>query len=230
VSPANSPIGTGGRSSSISRHNASRDGVPESDRRRRRWRLGSPTQDLLGSVAVAIRKILGRWSIARAGGLIGVTLLLASSGALAVTVNGCHIAPGAYCPGANLSGADLVNANLANAHLPGANLSRARLRDAHLAGANLFQADLRNAQLQHANLTSADLSRADLSYADAERVDLSRANLRRADLRYTDLRHANLRRADLLHAELAGRLQLEGAQFCHTTMPDGSIRSGENCR
>jgi Pentapeptide repeats (8 copies) len=129
---------------------------------------------------VAIRKISGRWGVARAGGLIGATLLLAASAALAVTVNGCQIGPGAYCPGANLSGADLVNANLAGAHPPGANLSRARLRDAHLAGANLFEADLREAQLPHANLTRVDRSRANLSYADAQRADLSRANLSRA--------------------------------------------------
>ncbi len=205
-------------------------GHSESDRRRRSWRISSRHRELLGKVVVAIRKISGRWGVARAGGLIGATLLLAASAALAVTVNGCQIGPGAYCPGANLHGADLVNANLAGAHLPGANLSRARLRDAHLAGANLFEADLREAQLPHANLTRVDLSRANLSYADAQRADLSRANLRRADLRYTDLQHANLRRADLLHAELAGRLQLEAALFCHTTMPDGSIRSGENCR
>jgi uncharacterized protein YjbI with pentapeptide repeats len=168
---------------------------------------------------------LGRWKIAGAGRLVCALLWLAASGALALTVRGCHIQPGANCPNANLSGA-----NLANAQLPGANLFTADLRRAHLAGANLFTADLRRAKLQHANMTHVDLSRANLSGADTDYVDLSRANLRRANLRYADLQHANLHRADLLHAELESSVQLRGAQFCHTTMPDGSEKSGENCK
>jgi Pentapeptide repeats (8 copies) len=147
---------------------------------------------------------LRRWRNSVAGALAGALAVLVAPGALAQTINGCDIKPNTNCPAANLAGA-----NLSYANMPGSNLPQVNLTGATLVGANL---------------TQSDLSRGILVGVKAQGVIMARANLRRANLQRADLRNANLRRADLLNADLTDA-NLQGASFCRTTMPDGSIRS-----
>ncbi len=158
--------------------------------------------------------------------------------ASAETINGCEIvenptaAHHTSCPHADLRGAHLNGADLANAYLPGADLEGAYLQhadlnhavlaDAHLSGAHLefakgkfvhlYAAFLRGAHLEDANLDFALLSHARLEFAN-----LRGAHLNAAYLQGTDLSHANLEFTDLNRV-----IDLRGAKFCHTTMPDGS--------
>ncbi|MBI2906453.1 MAG: pentapeptide repeat-containing protein [Chloroflexi bacterium] len=118
-------------------------------------------------------------------------------------VGDCEIKPGTQCSNVNLSGANLFNARLSGANLSGANLT--------------------NVNLRRADLTRANLSKADLSRADLYRADLSWADLTGATLRAASLRAAQLNGANLTGATLPGGDFLRDADFCNTTMPDGSV-------
>ena len=72
-------------------------------------------------------------------------------------------------------------------------------------------------ELSKANLFKADLTNAKLSYANLSEANLVGANLRGAVLRFADLSGANLSGADIT------RTLMNGATFCNTTMPDGSV-------
>jgi hypothetical protein len=87
----------------------------------------------------------------------------------------------------------------------------ADLRGCDLDGRDLSGADLRSAELDGACLRSANLAGARLSSADFEGADVRGANFTDADLDRADIRNW---RAD-------------GAVFCRTTMPDGSLNSAD---
>lgn len=157
---------------------------------------------------------------------------------------------------ANLSQSTLVRANLAGADLRRARLNHIdQSRDsvqqqfggfafptpdflvqgANLQDADLRDADLRQADLRHADLRSAflgdgedeDTFGAILSEADMRDADLRSADLRNADLSFVDLRSANLSGANLHNAYLDDGTRLEGATFCETTLPDGTVNNDD---
>ena len=74
-----------------------------------------------------------------------------------------------------------------------------------------------------------DLSQADLSNIYLEESKLDGANFRGANLVGAWLTGASLRYADFSESNLDGaafdRVDLQGAKFCNTTMPDGSINN-----
>ena len=76
-----------------------------------------------------------------------------------------------------------------------------------------------------------DLSYANLSGANLTGVDLPSANLRGASLEGADLSGANLGGANLMFAHLKRAvltgINLTGAKFCRTTMPDGKHRNDD---
>ncbi len=115
--------------------------------------------------------------------------------------------------GADLSGMDLSNVRLHTC----CKLSEVNFSHTNLSGAILHGNDLTKANFSFANLFGADLGSTDLNYAD-----LSNANLVNADLR-----NANLANADLRNAKL-NQTTFQCATFCHTIMPDGSVRN-DNC-
>jgi uncharacterized protein YjbI with pentapeptide repeats len=112
---------------------------------------------------------------------IGISLLTGPS-ALALTVNGFVVGPGA-----DLSMANLVNANLEGVDLTGANLTGADLRGANLRGANLTGANLTIAQLDKAGLADANLTDANLTFAVMTRATLRGTILKGSNLTGTNL-------------------------------------------
>lgn len=94
---------------------------------------------------------------------------------------------------------------------------RSIARSAHLEGCDLSHRDLSGADLR-----SASLDRACLQY-----VNLTGANLRSADLEGADVSGANLTDANLERADIRN-WKTDGAIFCRTTMPDGSVNT-VNC-
>ena len=74
-----------------------------------------------------------------------------------------------------------------------------------------------------------DLSQVDLSNIYLEESKLDGANFRGANLVGAWLTGASLRYADFSESNLDGaacdRVDLQGAKFCNTTMPDGSINN-----
>jgi uncharacterized protein YjbI with pentapeptide repeats len=77
------------------------------------------------------------------------------------------------------------------------------------------------------NCSKCDLSGANFYEADLQEVNLNgailhHANLRRSNLSGADLSGATLFRADLFGADLTNT-NLEGAKFCNTILPLGSI-------
>jgi Pentapeptide repeats (8 copies) len=67
-----------------------------------------------------------------------------------------------------------------------------------------------------------DLSQSILSNVDLTDANFSRAELKEAVMENVNLTGANLRKSSGVDAEYW--LQ-NGCVFCHTTMPDGSVRS-----
>ncbi len=121
-------------------------------------------------------------------------------------VGKCEVAPGAECPGANMRGVDLseIMYDYTNVGRPGGVLKGANLRGADFTGAKLHGVEFTAADLRDAILREADLSSTYLYQAD--------------------LRGADLTRAKFLHADME-ETKLEGAIFCDTLMPDGTIRN-----
>ncbi len=138
---------------------------------------------------------------------------------------------------ADLTRVNLVNANLTKAYMFGAYMFGADLRGAlmigtNLHGAHLNYADLRKAHLREAELSSAILIGANLANTNLYGVDLRDANLDSADLSNANLQNANLQNANLQNANLwnteLSKAMIDQANFCNTTMPDGSINN-EDC-
>ncbi|MBE7385686.1 MAG: pentapeptide repeat-containing protein [Leptolyngbya sp. SIO1E4] len=139
---------------------------------------------------------------------------------------------------AELEGANLGRANLSGATLVDANLSSAVLKDfwagmtqrihTNLSGADLSYANLQQADLGDAFLNNANLNAADLTGVDLENAILDNANLQEANLSQTKLRGASFIDANLLGANLSEVDNLETANLCGATMPDGAI-SDQGC-
>lgn len=127
-------------------------------------------------------------------------------------INGCVIEPNTDCTqvGEGLKYKDLTNANL-----QGANLSGLTLHGASLRGANLSQANLQGTEFDMAALVETDLSGADLTDAYFSLSEVTNANMQGAILTNVNLQHARN----------GATVNLEGAQFCNTTLPDGSVRN-----
>lgn len=137
-----------------------------------------------------------------------------ASAALGQTINGCVIEPAMSCPGADLAGADLAGEDLPYANLPSANLS----------GANLTGVKFDSAELKEAKLIGANLSNAKIIFTDMRSANLSNAKLVEAYLDMAILLHVNLSGADLTNASLT-KVSTNGAVFCKTIMPSGSINN-----
>jgi hypothetical protein len=71
---------------------------------------------------------------------------------------------------------------------------------------------------------SAAFQDADLRFANLAHANLSNINAMRADLRGADLRGACIVESILFEAQL-GTAKLDGAIFCNTVMPDGTINT-----
>lgn len=129
-----------------------------------------------------------------------------------VVINGCVIEPYTDCTevGTGLKYANLSGANLSGANLSGLTLHGASLRNANLSGANLQRVELDMTALTNANLTGANLTDAYFTLSN-----IAGANFQAAILTNVDLRNANGAREAIL----------EGARFCNTTLPDGTVRN-----
>ncbi|NCJ08388.1 hypothetical protein GS597_18120 [Synechococcales cyanobacterium C] len=127
-------------------------------------------------------------------------------------INGCVIEPETDCTHV---GAGLKYKDLSLVDLRGANLSGLTLHGASLRGANLSGANLSGAEFDMTVLTDADLSGADLTDAYFTLSQVSGANLQGAILKNVNLHHAGG----------GASVNLEGAQFCNTVLPDGSVRN-----
>ena len=101
-------------------------------------------------------------------------------------------------------------------------LTKADLTKAELSFAAFSFADLDGANMTAANLAFGDLSGASLVGANLSGVNLSDSNAIGADFTSANLRGANLSDADLTGADLTNVLT-DGAIFCNTLMPDGSV-------
>lgn len=121
-------------------------------------------------------------------------------------VGECDVAPGAECPGADMRGVDLseIMYDYTNVGRPGGVLKGANLRGADFTGAKLHGVEFTAADLRDAIMRDADLSSTYLYQAD--------------------LRGADLTRAKFLHVDM-DETKLDGAIFCETLMPDGTIRN-----
>lgn len=157
---------------------------------------------------------------------------------------------------ADLEKADLQTANLrAPALLQGANLTEANLSNSNLKGANFDRANLTEANLTEADLRDTNVSLKGIpgNYTIGERVldtlirvpifritnsgvdfktslqgaNLEGANLQDALLEEVSLIDTNLSKVNFSGAELE-KTDLETANVCATTMPDGGI-SDRDC-
>jgi hypothetical protein len=139
--------------------------------------------------------------------------------------DGVELSPGADLSGcdlrgrADLAGADLRRANLAEADLrgvdaTGTDFSDAKLEDADLSEARLTSARFRGARLWRTRLVGAVAPNADFAASRSGRTDLFAS-----DFTDADLLGASLRLEDVLYARYA--------VFCRTTMPNGSLDSGD---
>ena len=137
--------------------------------------------------------------------------------------------------GADLRGINLRGANLERVDLSGADLTGADLFGVYLGSAGLVKTILRDANLFSANLTwatlnGADLNGADLNGADLEQVNASSASFIDATMSYflyAVLIYANFRGAtDTGERSLCSRFNL----IWHTTMPDGTVYKGPECK
>ncbi len=131
-------------------------------------------------------------------------------------INGCVIEPGADCThvGNGLKYKDLNHADLRGANLSGLSLHGSSLRGANLSRANLSQAEFDMSVLRDADLSGADLTDAYLTLSQVSGANLQGAILTNVDLRY---------------AEGSSTVSLEGARFCNTLLPDGSLRN-DHCQ
>ncbi|XHX78500.1 MAG: pentapeptide repeat-containing protein [Stenomitos frigidus ULC029] len=102
------------------------------------------------------------------------------------------------------------------------------LSRSHLSGANLRGAILNGAILRGAKLRDAYLYNADLESADLRGANFSSAILWGAKLRDAYLKGANLSSTYLTSVQGMTEEQLNSANLCQTTLPDGTI-SDRDC-
>jgi uncharacterized protein YjbI with pentapeptide repeats len=120
-----------------------------------------------------------------------------------------------------------------NIKLRGIILSGADLSNVRLEGANLKSSTFRGTGLDEASLRGANLENTDLSGASLCKTKFGGANLSGAIFRGAFIEETEFSNADLSYADLKGAVGIEisyldGATFCETIMPDGSIRN-DNC-
>jgi uncharacterized protein YjbI with pentapeptide repeats len=130
--------------------------------------------------------------------------------------------------GANFSGSYLRKATLDNADLTGANLTGVSMENAHLKNALLIGARIDGAFLRQTNLEQANLSFTDLRATNLSEANLNGANLQKADLLKANLANTNLSKANLRGSTLEYALNVDKANLCNATMPDGKI-SKQGC-
>ena len=92
------------------------------------------------------------------------------------------------------------------------------------------QCALTDADLSYKRLSGADLINATLHSTNFMRSDLTGARFVGADLTSANFIWADVNQADFTDANLKGALMsevknIEGAVFCRTTMPDGSLNN-----
>lgn len=135
---------------------------------------------------------------------------------------------------ATLNGADLSGANLTGAVSDGVWMTDARLINATLASAKLAGSVLTGSDLTGSDLTGADLSEStaqgiNLTGVHAQQVNLRENYLQDATMVNGDFSSGDLSRVYLGNANLTGAnltgANLDDADYCHTTMPDGSQKS-----
>jgi len=138
------------------------------------------------------------------------------------------------CPGCDLSNvrsftvlnqlneADLSEADLRSAILFGIRFTNTNLSKANLEGSFLSKAKLNGTNLEKANLSGVRLGYSYLTRVNLRGANLSRARLAKAQFKDVDLRGANLKEADLTSVHFRST-KMDGAIFCNTKMPDGSI-------
>ncbi|MDA1189282.1 MAG: pentapeptide repeat-containing protein [Chloroflexi bacterium] len=114
-----------------------------------------------------------------------------------------------------------------NTECPGADLSNAQLGfRANSTGAGI-RIRLDGGNFQNANFSGSDLFSANFTGADLRGANFTDANIAGANMYQADLRGANLTGADISFADMEDA-KLEGAIFCNTTMPNGSVNN-EGC-
>ncbi len=92
------------------------------------------------------------------------------------------------------------------------------------------QCALTDADLSYKRLAGADLNGASLHSTNFMRSDLTSARFVGADLTAANFIWADVHKADFTDANLKGALMsevknIQGAVFCRTTMPDGSLNN-----
>ena len=129
--------------------------------------------------------------------------------------------------GANLSGMDLSGSLLSLADLRKANLAGASLKDCNLPRANLEAADLSGTNCQKANFAGAWLLRANLSGAVLRMANLAGANLAgKVDLSGADLTGANFAGAKLIGVNFSGAT-LVGANLAGTDAREANFTGAD---
>lgn len=130
---------------------------------------------------------------------------------------------------ADLRGINLRGANLEDVDLSEADLTEADLFGAYLGGAVLVKTILRNANLFSTNLSDAGLSGSDLTGADMTHVKAVGTSFIGAKVGYlerADLSYANFRDCNVNGEGLCRKFNF----ILKTTMPDGTVKEGPQCR
>lgn len=125
------------------------------------------------------------------------------------------------CPGCDLAGADLTLLFADQEYSvddPTVNLDGADLTGTDLKGAFLYQASFKNARMHGADLRGSNLTGAHMESADMTGTKYGN----------WDIHWSNLNGTYLTDANLAGAVgaDLENANTCRTTLPDGSFDPG----
>jgi len=158
------------------------------------------------------------------GGYTSLLLAAALCSVPAVAANPAHVQQlkdTRSCPGCDLSGADLTLLFADQEYSmddPTVNLDGADLTGAILKGAFLYQASFKNARMN-----GADLRGSNLTGAHMENADMTGTSFGNWDIHWSNLSGTYLTDANLTGATGA---DLEDANSCRTTLPDGSVDAG----
>ncbi|MEH6827529.1 pentapeptide repeat-containing protein [Parasphingorhabdus sp.] len=160
----------------------------------------------------------------RRGGFASVWLAAALCSVPVMAANPAHVQQlkdTRSCPGCDLSGADLTLLFAEQEYSvddPTVNLDGADLTGADLKGAFLYQASFKGARMH-----GADLRGSNLTGAHMESADLTGTKYGNWDIHWSNLNGTYLTDTNLTGATGA---DLEDANTCRTTLPDGSIDAG----
>ena len=155
---------------------------------------------------------------------------------------------GQYLQGAFLSYADLSGADLSGVNLKAGSISFGNFRDVNFKGAELSATSMVRTKLQNGDLTktqmvlndnteakmrsvkldgsiiaSSTFVGADLSQASFTKAVVNGVSFNKADISGVDFTGANLAESNFVGAIDDGT-KWDGAKFCNTLMPDGSVR------